>query len=164
MTHTRLIALACAACCTAAYAGPFDAFKGKMKEGLYEYKMEMDMSQVPNMPPGMKNHTTTFQKCITHDDIDKGSFGKGGDRPGAPAKAPENCDVSDMKVSGNNASYKMTCKDKEGKPHMTADNNITFASDGWKMDMKMSMNQGGRMINMNQKMEGRYIGACDGKK
>jgi hypothetical protein len=41
-----------AATSTAAFAaGPFgDAFKGKMKEGLYEVRMEMEM---PGMPQGM---------------------------------------------------------------------------------------------------------------
>ena len=46
-------------------------------------------------------------------------------------------------------------------PHeMTADNKITFASDGYKMDMKMAMNQGGRPMNMTQHMEARYVGPC----
>ena len=32
-------------------AGPFDPIRGKMKEGMYEYKMDMDMGQMPGMPP-----------------------------------------------------------------------------------------------------------------
>ena len=48
-----------AAACAASLALPslalaqFEQFRGKMKEGMYEYKMTMDMGQVPGLPPGM---------------------------------------------------------------------------------------------------------------
>ena len=45
-------------------------------------------------------------------------------------------------------------------PAMKADNKITFTGDGFNMDMKMAMNQGGQVMNMTQRMEGRYIGPC----
>jgi hypothetical protein len=44
---------------------------------------------------------------------------------------------------------------------MSADNQITFSGDGFRMDMKMAMSQGGQMLNMTQKMEGRYVGPCN---
>ena len=65
-----------AAAAATAYAGPFDAFKGKMKEGMYEYKMDMDMGQMPGMPPGMGKQSHTFQRCVTKEDIEKGNMGK----------------------------------------------------------------------------------------
>ena len=154
MKSARPLAVVVACACTAAAAGPFDQFKGKMKEGLYEYKMEMDMGQVPGMPPGMGKQNMTFQKCLTPQDIEKGQMGRGAGRDG---KMPENCEVKNFTMSGNTASYTMVCKPPN---EMTADNKITFASDGFKMDMKMSMNQGGRMMNMNQHMESKYLGPC----
>jgi hypothetical protein len=57
-------------------------------------------------------------------------------------------------MSGNNASYTMTCKE------MVADNQIAFSSDGFTMDMKMAMTRNGRTTNMVQHMEGRYLGPC----
>ena len=154
MRSARLLAVVVASACTAAAAGPFDQFKGKMKEGLYEYKMEMDMGQVPGMPPGMGKQNMTFQKCLTPQDIEKGQMGRGGGRDG---KMPENCEVKNFNMSGNTASYTMVCKPPN---EMTADNKITFTGEGFKMDMKMSMNQGGQVMNMNQRMESKYLGPC----
>jgi hypothetical protein len=153
MKATILLPLACLAAFAAVAAdNPFEAFKGKMKEGLYEYKMEMDMGAMPGMPPGMKPQNMTFQHCVTAKDIEKGSVGKGRD-----GKMPEDCEIKNFKMSGNTASYTMVCK---GKQDMSADNRITFANDGFKMDMKMAMNHGGQVMNMNQKMEGKYLGPC----
>ena len=156
MRTTRLLALACAAAiCAPAWAAdnPFSAFKGKMKDGLYEYKMEMDMGQVPGMPAGMGKQSMTTQHCLKQEDIEKGGFSKGRDGKGMP----ENCKVENFKMSGSTASYTMVCK---GGPDMTADNVITFMGDGYKMDMKMAMNQGDRMMNMTQHMEAKYVGPC----
>jgi len=136
---------------TAYAAGPFDAFKGKMKEGMYEYKMDMDMGQMPGMPPGMGKQSHTFQHCVTKKDIEEGGFGN------KDRKQPENCEIKNMNMSGNTATYTMECKGEHG---MRADNKITFRDDGFTMDMKMQMNQRGQNMNMTQHMEGRYIGAC----
>jgi hypothetical protein len=153
MNALRLAAVAAAvASFSAVAAGPFDAFKGKMKEGLYEYKTEMDMGAVPGMPPGMGKQSNTMQHCVTAEDIEKGQMNRGRD-----GKAPGNCEVRDFKMSGNTASYTMECK---GERPMKADNKITFTSDGYDMDMKMAMTHGGQTMNMNQKAKARYLGAC----
>ncbi len=46
------------------------------------------------------------------------------------------------------------------QPKMTADNKITITGDGFNMDMKMAMEQGGKVMNMTQHMEGKYLGPC----
>jgi hypothetical protein len=43
---------------------------------------------------------------------------------------------------------------------MKADNRITFTGNGFDMDMKMAMSQGGQVMNMSQKVKARHIGAC----
>jgi hypothetical protein len=139
-----------AAFSTAAAAGPFDQFKGKMKDGMYEYKMQME---IPGMPAGMGKQNMTFQNCVSQKDIEEGGFGKSQQQQ----QKPENCEVKNFKMTGNTATYTMECK---GDPKMTADNKITFTNDGFDMDMKMAMNQGGQVMNMSQKMQGRYIGPC----
>jgi hypothetical protein len=136
-----------AAVCTTVAAGPLDALKGKMKEGQYEYKMSMEM---PGMPAGMGNRT--FSNCVTQKDLDEGQYGKGKD-----PKAAENCEIQDLKMSGNTATYRMVCK---GDHPMTADNKVTYAGDSFIMDMKMSMGEGGKMMNMTQHMEGKRTGPC----
>ena len=118
---------------------------------MYEYKMDMDIGAMPGLPPGMApKQTRTFQHCVTKDDIDKGRMGHSPDRDG---KAPE-CEIKNFSQSGNTASYTMVCKE------MTADNKITFTGEGFNMDMKMAMNQNGKVMNMTQHMEGKYLGPC----
>jgi hypothetical protein len=141
-------ALGCALSATA-YAGPFDQFKGKMKEGMYETTMQME---IPGMPAGMGKQNMKFQNCVTAQDIESGKVGKGKD-----AKAPDNCEVKNFNMSGNTATYTTVCK---GDPEMTADTKVTFVDTGYKMDMKMAMKQGGQVMNMSQQMEGRYMGPC----
>lgn len=152
MKAFRLVAAACIAAASAwALAdNPFDAFKGKMKEGLYEYQVDMDM---PGMPAGMGKQNRSFQQCLTPQDIEKGRMGRGG----PSGKMPESCEVKNFKMSGNSANYTMACT---GASEMTSDNNITFTSDGYKMDTKMVMNQSGRTMNMTQHIESRYLGPC----
>ena len=152
MKNECLVAVACVAFSTTAIANPFGQFKGKMKEGLYEYKMEMDMGQIPGMPPGMGKQQHTMQNCVTNKDIEGGGFSKGRD-----SQRPENCDIKNFNMSGNTATYTMVCK---GDQPMSADNKITFSGDGFKMDMKMAMTRGGQVMNMTQRMEGKYIGPC----
>ena len=157
MKNACLLAIASVTVCAMALAAdnPFSQFKTKMKPGLYEHKMEMDMSEMmKGMPPGMGNmgkQSFTTQRCLTQEDIDKGHMSRGRD-----GKAPENCDVTNFKMSGNTASYTMTCT----KPKMTADNKVTFTGDGYKMDMKMAMDRDGQMMNLSQHLESKYLGAC----
>ena len=135
---------------------PQQALKGKLKPGLYAYKMEMDMGQLPPGMPKGAMAPRTFQQCVTPQDIERGEMGKG---PEGAAKS--NCEMQDFRMSGNTATYKMVCKGESG---MTADNAITFLPDGFNMNMKMSMVRGGQTMNMAQKMEGRYLGPCPAPK
>lgn len=147
MKNATLLALACLAS-TVAVAGPFDQVRGKMKPGMYEYKTEMDMGQMPGMPPGMGKQSHTFQRCVTQEQIDKGEMSKG------PRDQQGDCQIKNMNVSGNTASYNMEC------PNMKGEAKMTFAGDGFKMDSTMAMNQGGRQMNMKQHMEAKYLGPC----
>ena len=151
MKRALLLAITLAAT-TAIAQGTMSAMKGKMKDGLYAYKMEMDMGQVPGAPKGMGKQTMNFQHCVTPQDIEKGELGKGRED-----RKPANCEMKDFKMSGNTASYKMVCK---GENAMTADNTITFVPDGYKMVMKMAMDHGGQKMNMTQNMEAKYLGPC----
>ena len=132
----------------ASAAGPFDQFKGKMKAGLYETKMDME---IPGMPAGMGKQSMTMQNCVSQQDIEQGQVGKGKD------KNMPDCEVKNFKMSGNTATYTTVCK---GEMEMTADNRITFRDNGYSMEMKTAMKQGGQVMNMSQKMEGRYLGPC----
>lgn len=148
MKITHLVAASAALFATAAAAGPFDQMKGKMKEGLYETKMQMEM---PGMPQGMGKQTMTFQNCVTNKDIESGQVGK------QDGNMPKDCEVRNFRMSGNTASYTTVCK---GDMKMTADTTIHFSDSGYRMNMKMAMDQGGQTMNMTQNMEARYVGPC----
>jgi hypothetical protein len=153
MKATRLLAIASiTALSAAAWAAdnPFAQFKGKMKPGLYDYKVEMDMGQVPGLPPGMAKQSMTMQHCITAEQIERGGW----DNP--KDKGKTDCEFKNFRMSGNTANYTMECK----QPPMSTDNTITFGSDNFKMDMKMTMNQGGQVMKMTQKAEAKYVGPC----
>jgi hypothetical protein len=144
------IAAACMLAAPLAFAGPFDAFKGKMKPGMYETKVEMDMGAIPGMPPGMSKHSSTHQHCVTEKDIEDGGIGK------SNKKDQGDCEIKDVKMSGNSATYRMECP----KGKMTGDSKITFTGSGYTMDTNMVMEQGGQKMNMKQHSEGKYLGAC----
>jgi hypothetical protein len=149
MRNPLLVAAACAAAFSAAAiaASPLDQLKSKMKEGLYETTVEMEM---PGMPANKGKQATTYQKCVTAEDLEKGGAGRDG-------KAPEKCEMKNFKMSGNTASYTMVCS---GKSETTADSKITFGDGGYKMDMKMTMNRNGKVMNTTHHMESRYLGPC----
>ena len=147
MNRTILAAALGALACGASVAAPLDHFKGKVKPGMYETKMEMT---IPGMPAGMGKQNMTFKNCVTQQDIDQGQVGK-------TDGMPKDCEIKNLKSSGNTTSYTMVCK---GERPMTADNTITFRGDGYTMDMKMAMTQGGQAMNMQQKMDSRYVGPC----
>jgi hypothetical protein len=143
-------AIACAiAVPAAAQDNPFAGFKGKIKEGNWEYRMQME--GVPGMPPGMKMPEQTFKHCITPQDVEKGGLGS------KDGKMPDGCSVKNMKMSGNTASYTMVCT-KE--PKMTVDADMTFGDGTFTMKQKMAMDQNGQVMNMNSTMTGKYLGPC----
>jgi hypothetical protein len=157
MRMTRIAALAGLAIAAPALALADDLsfFRSKAKPGMYEYKMEMDMSGVAGMPPGVGNHSFTTQHCLTQEDIDRGTMSKGRD-----PKENNDCQVKNMQSSGSSASYTMACT----KPRpMNADVKINFVSGGYHMDMKMNMADprgGTGTMSMTQHMDAKYLGAC----
>jgi hypothetical protein len=155
MKVTHAVSLACAAAfvSAASAADPFEALRGKVKPGLYEYKSQMDMSNVPGMPQGMAPPPMTFTRCLTEEDIAKGAMNR---NPRDPSSGTE-CEFKNVNTTGNRTSYTMVCT---GKSKMTADMVMTFTGDGWNGDMTMNMDQNGRQMTMKQHMETRYKGAC----
>ena len=149
----RALLLAATLAATAAIAqDSMSAMKGKMKDGRYAYKMEMDMGQVPGMPAGMGKQTMNFEHCVTPQDIEKGQLGKGREE-----RNPGNCEIKDFRMSGNTATYKVTCR---GEHEMDADNILAFASDGYRLVSKVQMVAGGQRITSSSTTDAKYLGAC----
>ena len=128
---------------------PFSGMRGKMREGNWEYRMQMD--GIEGMPAGMKMPEQVVNRCVTPQDVDRGGFAS------KDGKVPDGCTFSNMKFTGDGASWTMECV-KE--PKMKVDSTMTFGQDSFTMKQKMAMNQQGQMMNMNQTMTGRYTGPC----
>ena len=142
----------CLAMPALAQDNPFAGMKGKIREGNWEYKMQME--GIPGMPAGMQMPVHTLTRCLTSKDIERGGVGS------KDGVMPEGCTVSNMKMSGNTTSYTMVCTKS---PKMNVDSVINFATDGFTMKQKMQIDENGKMMNMNQTMTGRYLGPCTPK-
>ena len=117
---------------------PFSGFKGKIREGNWEYKMQMQME---GMPQGGNMAMPPITRCITPGDVDKGGFAS------KDGKMPDGCTVKNMKMAGAGASWTMECTKN---PKMTVDSDITFGKDEFTMKQKMVMDREGQMMKMNQ--------------
>jgi hypothetical protein len=149
MKRLPLALAICLALPALAQDNPFAGMKGKIKEGMWEYNMQM--GAVPGMPQGMQMPPMTFSRCLTAKDVESGGATT---REG---KMPEGCSVKNMKVAGNEASYTMECtKD----PKMKSDVKMTFQGDGFTMKQDMVMDRGGQQMAMTQTMTGKHKGPC----
>ena len=149
----KKLALAVLACTVAlpvlAQDNPFAGMSGKIKEGMWQY--DMQMGAMPGMPAGMKMPPMTFSRCLTAKDIESGGA------TSKDGKMPEQCSVKNMKMAGNTATYTMECtKD----PKMKSDVNMTFTDGGFTMKQDVEMDHGGQMMKMQQTMTGKYTGPC----
>jgi len=99
MKPTLALATVFATTAVAAFAqNPMEAFKGKVKEGLYAYKIDMDMGQMPGIPAALARQTINIQNCVTKQDIESGQLGKRQE-----GKNASDCQVKDFRMSGNTA-------------------------------------------------------------
>ena len=120
-----------------------DAFKGKLKPGLYEVTMESDMSNTPGVPKDKAKHVDKRQQCITQQEVDKG------------IEHDPNCPVSSFASSGNQISISATCKDGA-----RTDTRMTFTPNGYTAEMKVSAKHEGKAVGSTHKVTSRYIGPC----
>ena len=133
-----------AACVTVAVALSVSALaQSPRRDGRWEVKTEMEM---PGMPMKMPAMTTT--QCITTEQADDPQRsvpqGRG---------APNNCKVSDYKVTGNKVTWSMKC---EGPDAMSGTGEITYGENTY--DGVMKMVREGQTMTM--KHTGKRLGDC----
>lgn len=127
--------------------------RGKMKEGMYETTVKMEM---PGLPAGMGSHTA--RKCTTKEDLEKGR-----DMFRDPKQAHNtSCEVKNVKQSGNTMTYDMDCP-KEGMSSTTTlafnDNNVKGVTKT-KMSGEKTKGLPPGMGEMTMNFESKYLGAC----
>jgi hypothetical protein len=139
-TLVSVVAVLAAVCATVMAQGP-------VRPGRWEVTMQMQMAGSPIQMPEMK---TT--RCVTPEDakdpsrsLPSGPEGRGGQK--------SDCKVSDYKVSGNTATWKMACTSPQA---MTSTGEMTFTDDTYTGTMKMDSPQG----QMTMKMAGKRLGDC----
>ena len=118
-----------------------------VRPGRWELTMQMQMAGSPVQMPEMKS-----TRCVTPEDakdparsLPSGPEGRGGQK--------SDCKMSDYKVSGNTATWKMVCTSPQA---MTSTGEMTFTDDSYTGTMKMDSPQG----PMTMKLAGKRIGDC----
>jgi hypothetical protein len=140
-------ALLLAAPLAAAQQPPKDLFKGKVKPGMYEDKVEMDLSGIPGIPREQAKKTTSGQTCVTQADLDKGFM-----------QLEKGCAYTAFKMAGDTAIFTTVCKD--GADSQTNEVRVTPTSSGFNSEVKTSSVQGGKPSNSTIKSQSRYLGPC----
>ncbi len=112
--------------------------------GEYEYTIKMKMAGIPaNMP------AQTLKRCLTPKDVEgQKSFV-------APASNGSDCQVKDMKESGGQFSYSMSCT-KPQKLDGTVKGNATATS----ISMDMTFTTPNVPGPMNQSIAAKRVGDC----
>lgn len=80
-------------------ATPADVFKGKVTEGQYEVKSDVDLSGVPGVPRNKQKSSETRSRCVTRQEIDQG------------VSAGTDCAVTSYTENDSSARIEMKCKD-----------------------------------------------------
>lgn len=128
-------------------AGQAHAAAPNMREGLWEITMQMEMAGMPQgMPP------TTLQHCVTKQDLQD---------PQRMAMGPDTknnkCEVTDHRMQGNTATWKMACR---GEHAMSGSGTVTYGGTTYSGTNRMTMQQGGKTVEMTMRYNGKYLGPC----
>ena len=141
MRAAPLVALAACVAVTAVSA------QSPVRPGRWEVTMQMDMLNMPMKMPAMKS-----VQCVTPEQAkDPAASLPRGPQDGRGGK--NDCKVSDYKMSGNTATWKMTCTSPQP---MTSTGEMTFTDDSYAGTMKMDSPQG----PMTMKVNGTRVGDC----
>ncbi len=118
-----------------AFAGP------NVKPGKWEITTTTEMTGMPmSIPP------VTHTQCL-----------KGGDFVPQTGGENQECNVSDVKVSGDTVSWKLVCSGKSG--HMEGTGKTTYSGETMQGEMHMVIQGAG--IEVSNKISGKRIGECD---
>lgn len=134
----------------ATLAAPAHAASPNMREGMWEIttKMEMTGQKGAQMPQ------QTVRHCLTRKDVEDPR------RTTPAAEAGSRCKMTDYKLQGNTANWKMVC---EGEGSMTGTGTVTYGGDSYSGSQVMVMKRQGHVMNMKMEYSGRRTGDCPKK-
>jgi hypothetical protein len=149
MTRGCVLAVAAAALLGASQAGAQQSaaniFKGKVAEGLYEVKSEVDLTGVPGVPRDKQKSTDVRSRCVTRQEIDQG-ISAGGD-----------CNITSYTEAAGATRILMACKD--GKK---SDMKYTFAPDGFTSETTTTGKEAGAAFVSIFRSSAKRLGPCLG--
>ena len=120
-----------------------DAFKNRLKPGLYEMVIEADLSNTPGVPKDKAKQSDKRQRCITQQDVDKG------------IENDPNCPTTAYSAAGNQLSMAAACKDGA-----QLETKMTFNPSGYTAEMKVNAKHEGKAISQTHRVTTRYLGPC----
>ncbi len=121
--------------CGTAMAGP------EINPGKWEITTETEMVGMPmEVPP------VTHTQCLTSEDLVPQSD-----------EANQECEITDVKISGNTVSWKIVCSGQNGR--MEGTGQVTYSGDHMEGFMEMVIPDANMRIK--NKITGQRIGECD---
>jgi hypothetical protein len=129
--------------CILALALALPTFAGPVNPGKWQVTLTTEM---PNMP--VKMPPMSFTYCISKEEAEN---------PQPPKSKHENgCTVSDYKMDGNVVTWSVKCT---GKNEMSGTGKMVLNGDTYEGETHMKTGD----MEINQKMSGKLLGACDAK-
>ncbi|MGZ3426023.1 MAG: DUF3617 domain-containing protein [Polyangia bacterium] len=121
--------------------------KGPQKAGNWHVTVTMEMPGMPVAPP-----PRSFDQCVTPEQADD-------PKKSLRSQDPE-CEPADVKVAGNQVSYKLVCHKHGGT--QTGSGEMTYGADAYSgtMTMEMTNPRGGGPIKVIQHVSGQRTGDC----
>ena len=128
-------------------SGPASAAGPNMKEGMWEITTKMEMAGRNDVAMPQQ----TVKHCMTKKDVEDPKQTVMG------SKDQNRCKMTDYKLQGNTASWKVAC---EGQG--SGSGTVTYNGDSYTGSQTMAINAGGSGQPMNMKMNfsGRRVGDC----
>ena len=125
--------------------GTAHAAAPNMKDGLWEITTKMEMAG----KSGGKMPQQVVRSCVTKKDLE--------DPRRTTPSGDSRCKMTDYKLAGNTATWKMAC---EGKSEMTGTGTVTYSGDSYTGNQTMTMKTSGQVMNMKMDFAGRRVGDC----
>lgn len=138
-----LLALAICAAPAAWSQDMKDAFKGRMKEGLYQIRSDADLTAVPGMPKESARRSETRETCVTKADLERG------------IQAAKDCKVKSYKAEGKTVRFSSECTDGS-----RTDMRMTFSESGFVSETTSRGTHEGKPFVSRFRSEAKLLGPC----
>lgn len=121
------------------------------RDGNWEVTVQMEMA---GMPQGMTMPPMKMNQCVTPQDAaDPQKL-----VPQQPNQGAQNdCKVTDYKMDGNKATWKMACTTPQA---MNGDGEFVYTDDAYNGTMRMNMSRNGQAMSVNMKYAAKRLGDC----